>query len=511
MSAQSSTGQHGLGAVIVARMELPPPPYQVIRGSLILLALGLLFCGSAASIAMDRARQPDTAPVLFNFALVCGLSSVAFAGFSLARRAALRCGFALYEQGIVISRRGTDLRIPFSEVQSFSLKQHRTLFDGRHDQFLRQMEVTWRGYKTLFFQLTEANTQDTFGPVLDQLLHKLADAASARLGAGDALRGQGWTLENRGLILDGQDAVPLRELARVSSFDDKVSFWREGETLPFFSIDDDSPNARQLCLLAQQAVRTQDRPPRSERAQSTDDSLGRVLFQRKVSDDARAAATLVALVAIFVGAGMGISFGFVAVTGVLWGIAALLLYFSRQEFRAHELGVSGKKLRWRTLFYSELTSFQCAKVRIYQNGVFMGTKVSMRFTPGPGRKAMTFSQGGADDVALETLREHVTRVVATRLVERFKRGEDIPWGSKARFTQEGLVIRISRLLHVDREQLVPYGAIFRYQVEGGHFYLFLGQEPQAILSLPCAADNFYPGLKLLEALHSFAAAARASA
>jgi hypothetical protein len=82
------------------------------------------------------------------------------------------------------------------------------------------------GGKTRISQRTKANTEDTFGPVVKQLLRKLADAAEARLEAGHALRGQGRTLDSQGLSVGQRGVVRLSELARAGTFDQKVSHRR---------------------------------------------------------------------------------------------------------------------------------------------------------------------------------------------------------------------------------------------------------------------------------------------
>ncbi|RKG78921.1 hypothetical protein D7W79_11710 [Corallococcus exercitus] len=509
-SALHSTGQHTLGPVVVKRMELPPPPYTLARGAFFALAWGLAFSGLGVILVMN------TFTPLGGSLVALGVVLMAVGGFRLSQHAALRCGFTVYEQGVVISRTDTDSVIPFSEVQSFSLREEEVLFNGMQNGFVRLMNFTWKGDWIEVFQRTQANTRDTFGPVLDQLLQRLADAAKAKIEAGDVLHGQGWMLGSQELIVASHGAMPLRALTHIGTFDRKVSFWREGEELPFFCVANDSPNARQLQLLTQRQLQLRERPQQSEREQPTSGPLGRILFERKPSAGTREIARFLAIIAVLLGVLMSINLApdpvVVPIMGMLWGAAAGLVYLARVEFRVYELGVTQRKLRERTLRYSELTSFQFATVRTYRTGVYTGTALGMRFTPGPGLRAITHDQiTEGNDADLEALREHVAGIVATQLFERFQRGDDIPWGSMARFTQKGLVIRIPRLLHYDGERLLPYGARLRFHIEQGGFFLFVGPETKAALALPCGADNFYPGLKLLETLMSSAEKARAQA
>ena len=47
---------------------------------------------------------------------------------------------------------------------------------------------------------------------------------------------------------------------------------------------------------------------------------------------------------------------------------------------------------------------------------------------------------------------------------------------------------------------IPYGDFVRYLIDEGQMTLVDGHSGGAFATIPCAADNFYPGLKLLEKL-----------
>jgi hypothetical protein len=508
LSTVGSAEQHGLGPVVVTRMELSPPPVSRSMGAVYLLTIGLALSGFGVFMAVNRLPGPSMPFVAL------GLPLIALGGFFLARRAALRCGFTLHEQGFVISRKKADSVIPFSEVREFSLTEEEWISNGEHAGILRLMDFTWADGKTRVTQFTRAKTQDAFGSVLNQLIRKLSDAAEARIEVGQALRGKGWTLGAQGLTVDGRGTVRLSELARVGLFENNISFWRVGEERPFFSIAEDSPNALLLRKLARRQHSNHEQPVASSPGlgeQPLAGPLGRLLFQR-MSPTTQAVCRAVAGLTFLTGIMAGITradSGGLPMLGILWGISAMLVLGSLREFRVYERGVSQKFFRRHTLLYSELTSFQFGAVRKYRNGTYVGTTVAMRFTPGPGGKLLTHvhtSRG--NDTDLNGLRERVAKIIANHLLERLQRGEDIQWGPSALFTQQGLVIRASRLA---KEQRVPYDAGVRCKIKEGNLYLFIGEEhlfighdTAAALVMPCAVDNFYPGLKMLEALCSHA-------
>jgi hypothetical protein len=242
--------------------------------------------------------------------------------------------------------------------------------------------------------------------------------------------------------------------------------------------------------------------------------LGCLLFQR-MSLGTQLFCRGLALTAFVIGLMVGLQHGFFLFMGGLWVVSAALVISSLTEFCVYECGVSQGTFRPRTLRYSELRSFQYGAVRLYQNGFYQGTSVSMRFTPGPGGKAITYTQTHrGDDAELDALRDQVAGIVAKHLLERLERGEDIRWGPSARFTQQGLVIRASKPFGSREDQRIPYDAELRCRIKEGHLYLFIGNEhlyigheSGAAMTMACAVDNFYPGLKMLEALCTHVAAA----
>lgn len=502
MSLQSVRGaaQSRLGAVVFNRVELEPPPLKLYVGSLALLAL---------SVALLVAAFMTHRSIFF----VLSLPPAAVGVGLLILRASLRGALTVYEQGIVVSRNDNDDIIPYLHVRGFSLKEEVKLNNGRHAGVLRTLDFTWSGGKSRVAQFAAPDAEDTFVPLLGELLGKLADAAEARLQKGTPLEGKGWRLDSRGLHVDEQQPIRLNQLGGTAMFENNVSFWRVGEELPFLCVPEESPNARLLGVLARRQSTQDERPLRAG-------SLGRILFQKKVTPTSQVLCWITAGLCFIAGTIASIncarlgSWGGVAGTLLIgWGGAYALAAKAMNRFRVYELGVTGRSLFGeRTLRYSEITSFSFGATRHYYNGAYSGTALSMRFSAGPGTQPITHNQmGRGNDSDLDTLREQVADIVAAQFLQRLERGEVIQWGPSARFTRHGLVVQASKLFGKGEERRAPYNAGLRISIEQGTLHLFIGNESKAAMSCPCAAENFYPGLTMLGVLIARAKQARQSA
>lgn len=488
LNAVRSDAQGRLGAVVEKRMELATTPLSLHVGSILLVVLASL----AAIGGVFTLTQSLEIGILL---LIASVLLGAAGGFFLMRRAALRGAFTLHEKGLVLSRRNTDQALAFTQVEHFTLLEKSMLNNGKHAGLLRTLTLAWAGGEVRFAQFAAPDTDDAFAPLLSQLLRQLADSAEMKLKAGASLRGTDWALDSHGLSLKGQAHVRLKDLAGVGSFENRVSFWRPGEELPFFSVPEASPNARLLGMLAQRQMAERERPMAGP--------LGRVLFQRKMSTGSKVFSWGVVACLILGGLTMAITQGLehhwsnaLLFPFIAWGLAALLGIYTLGSFRVHELGVAQTAFfRTKTLRYSELISFQFGATRHYHNGAYTGTSMNMTFTPGAGAEAIAHSQTvRGNDTDLDSLREQVSAMVSRHLLERLSRGEEVQWGTHARFTPAGLVVRESKLFGKGAERLAAYDEGLRYRIADGSFHLFIGDEKKSAMTLECGADNFYPGL-----------------
>jgi hypothetical protein len=488
LQAVGSAAQGRLGAVVFKRVELAPTPMRFYVGTICLIVLG----GALALVGLMAH------PAFFLLALPPAGVGVGI----LARRSASRCELTVHEQGVVLSRKGSDEVIPYLQVRDFSLKEEAKLYNGNHAGVVRSLDFVWSGGRRRAAQFAAADTEDFFAPMLAEVLGKLADAAEARLQKGTPLEGKGWRLDSRGLHVGEEQPVPLNRLAGVSMFENKVSFWRSGEELPFLAVAEESPNARLLGVLARRQRTEDERPQRAG-------ALGRILFQKKATPTSQVLCWLTAGLCFIAGTIASIicawngSWGSTAVTLLIgWGAAYAFAAHAINRFRVYELGVVQRTLFGeRMLRYSEITSFSFGATRHYHNGAYTGTALAMGFSAGPGSKPITHNQTSrGNDSDLDSLREQVADIVAAQLLHRLERGEVIQWGPSARFTRNGLVVQASKLFGKGEERRAPYDAGLRISIEQGTLHLFIGNETKAAMSCPCAADNFYPGLTMLGVL-----------
>ncbi|WP_375772201.1 hypothetical protein NR798_15370 [Archangium gephyra] len=500
MNAVGSAAQVHLGAVTVNRMEFGPPPFRVFQRSIALLYLAALVGMIGGFLTTSNASNER---VFGERCLVFGAVLVVAALVNPLRRFSLRYALTLHEHGVLISHKGVEQAIPYSQVQGFSLRERTLENNGQDAGTLRTLSFAWPGGGHRIIHFAEAQTERAFGAVVAQLVDRLADAAQARIGTGGSLHGKDWTLDTHGLHVKGQAPVRLGELAHVDLFDGKVSFWRSGEEMPFFAVPAASANAWLLSVMAQRQLPVRTRP--------TSGVLGRAVFQKRKGIGLQAVCWIMAGLSLWIarwlitwswpdnwfGIGFGLAFGGILVLG--------FAHLAVAHICVYEHGVSTRSLLGnRVLRFSEVAGFQYFTVQYYLNGTYAGTRVNLCFTPGPGARSISYVHHDAlgNDSDLEMLRERVSGMVAARLLERLKRGEEVPWGFHARFTKDGLVVQVPKLFGKGESQLVPYNAELRLSMEQGTCRVFIGNETGAAMSVEASADNFYPGLKLLEALRS---------
>jgi hypothetical protein len=502
MNAVGSAAQVHLGAVTVNRMEFGPPPFRSFTGSITALYLAALLGLIGGFLTRSNASYEH---VFGMRCLVVGAVVAVAALVWTLRRFSFRYALTVHEQGVLISHKGAEQAIPYSQVQGFSLRANSLNDNGRHAGTMSTLSFTWSGGTSRIIHFAEGETEQTFGEVVAHLVDRLADAARARFGEGGSLQGEGWTLDAHGLRVNGQELVRLQELSHVDLFEGKVSFWRSGEELPFFSVPQTSLNGLLLGVLAQSQLSGRTRP--------SSGVLGRALFHKRKKPMHQVACWIMAGLCLLVGRwiltqswpenGFGVAIGVVFVGGMPLGFAHLAV----AHIRVYEQGVTKRSLFGNQMLrFSEVASFQYFAVQHYVNGACTGTKVHLTFTAGPGAKSIhythTHDDASGSDSELDLLRERVSGMIAARMLERLKRGEEVSWGPDARFTKGGLVVQTPKLFGKGEPRLVPYNAELRLSMDQGTCRLFIGNETGAAMSLQGSTDNFHPGLKVLEALHS---------
>ncbi len=360
---------------------------------------------------------------------------------------------------------------------------------------------------------------DPLGEFLDRVLLRLTDQASAVVAAGGALEGDGWELTRDGLVVRSggrEKGLATEDVAAADVLDGRVCVWGRGEERPFARVPVGSANARVLLALLEGVVKAN--------GAGRDDSvggLGRVLFERGRSENPLA---LLLLTLLFVGAGTAVGgwaggvrgavFGTLGVCAVGSPVFLVMLLTAGNVFRCHTGGVYRRSCwRSRELRFEDVGAFTYAATRTYINGGYAGTTVWMRFSPrrGAGGRPVTFSASVTNaDAELESLREHVSRVVGARLLQRLEGGESVAWADGLRLRPDGLEWTASGgLFGRAVTRLVPYDEIAGTDIQEGQFYLFLRGVRKAVHTAPVSAANFFPGLLVLETLRQQAPARRA--
>ena len=210
-----------------------------------------------------------------------------------------------------------------------------------------------------------------------------------------------------------------------------------------------------------------------------------VTFQRKPADEGALVGGL-----------------FMAAGGVF--LVGMACWLGFTGFRCHELGVWRKTpLGERSLRYADVGRFLYSAVRHYHNGAYIGTQVTMRFTPVPevGTKPMKYSartKGEDDD--LDRLRDSVSNLIAIRMGEKFQAGQIVPWTANLEFTPEGIRYRPQKWFRRQPPLLLPYSEYAGNELKGAVFSLFARGQKKAVATEQAAAENFYPGFFLLQML-----------
>ncbi len=346
---------------------------------------------------------------------------------------------------------------------------------------------------------------------LDRTLTHLTDRAFAALAAGDGLRGEQWELTAEGLWLPAgrvERHIPAEDITAIDLVDGQVCVWATGEPLPSVRVPAGSANALVLLNLVGALVKARGGDP-----DEAVGGLGRVLFERAKSGKdsasprallgvtlafASAFAVLGAMLDGAVGAALGVA-GFAVVATPLFLLTILL---SGTVFRCHARGVFRRSWwRSRELRFEDVGRFAYGATRSYYNGFYVGTSVWMRFTPRPGSggRTVTYSVSLKNgDAELENLREHVSRVIAGHMFHRLERGETVAWTEGLRFRREGLEWTSGGWFTRPTTRLIPYHQIGNTDIQEGHFYLYVLGIRKAVYTTPVSADNFFPGLTLLD-------------
>jgi hypothetical protein len=357
------------------------------------------------------------------------------------------------------------------------------------------------------------NREDPLIDLFERLLGRLARQAEKELARDGELTGDGWALTRDGLELPGAgepEVLRFERMAAAEVVDGKVCVWEAGEPKPVFQVPLDTPNAP--VLLEVLVKRLADRPAGDDHLDDPE-SLGRVIFERNTSHGpATLFVGLLFAVVLFLGGAAALYFFLTQppanrpplvmsiIPSVIAAVLAAVLWFGRQNvLRCHARGVchlkNGKATEMR---YDEVKVFTYAATRNYHNGAYTGTTLLMRFEGVDGGKLnYTTTVRNADD-SLDTLREHVSRVIAGGMKRRLDAGKAVYWTDRVTFEPDGIAIAgKSGLFGKGDDLFVEWADVADVGLDGGNFALFADGRKKAVYETTVATPNFFPGFYLI--------------
>jgi hypothetical protein len=341
---------------------------------------------------------------------------------------------------------------------------------------------------------------DPLGGMIDRVLDNLKSRTAAALASGATLAGEGWSLSGRELtVREGRSerVLPFVQIDHIGMFGGKLCLWRQGQEEPAARINPHSINAPVLGLLLSQWVQGKESAAApGDGAEAGGTSFGRVLFERRN----RAAMRLSALMAVAAGL-VGTIFCIMPearLVGVFVLLLALLAafgawYFRGSVFRCHERGVCRKSgRREKRLAYADVTDFAYSATRMFYEGVYTGTQLSMTLKS-PQRTIRYSSSVRNPDEDLDELRDHIARVVGGRMVGAVQEGRSAAFGKDMVLTPQGVQFRRSGFMGRKPPELLPYREIRGWDIKDGFFFLWNQTEPKPVARQQTSTANFFPG------------------
>jgi len=463
-----------------------------------LILLGLGAAGAVALAGYDAA-QGEPHPELI--AAAAAANSLFFLRWWFVARA--RRWFTPTENGFILEDQEGTRSFTFDEISDLATASTIRYDGGVPRRTVRRGTIVTNDCRVPFHYEFPLSQPDPLGFFFNSVERCLIERAKAALAAGATVRGERWEWTATGLTLQSQRCeqyVDAEEISAVAVVAEHVCVWTRGESHPSIRIPVGSANALVLLYLLDENLTARGIDPDEGVG-----GLGRVLFERGKSNLFALLAVTLVFASVFAAIGAaadGISGALVGV--VMFAVIAspllLIVALTANFFRCHARGVYCRSL-WRTreIRFEDVGRFSYGAVRNYHHGIHTGTHVRMRFEPKTGGRPVTFAGPIKDgDVDLDSLRDHVSRAIAANLLHELQQGECVGWTEGLRFRPEGLEwTKPGGMFSRRVTRIIPYAEIAGTDIQQGHFYLFLCGVTKAVYTTPVAADNFFPGLVLL--------------
>jgi hypothetical protein len=423
----------------------------------------------------------------------------------------------LHPDGIEIEDRSGRRAIHDSQVAAAALEIKKNLANGELSSITRKFTIWTENWPEpiLMENRLKIGKGDPLAGLIDRLLERLQTNMEQTIARGGTASGDGWHLSRSALTIGrspNEEQMPLSEVAAIESRDGQMCVWRRGVDLPVAKLPLSGRNVYLLPALVQPYRAEQSEPGAGTGASS---GLGRVLFERRAGTGTILALAIAGIALIAFGAAMLVVYerkqadegalvgGLFMLAGGIF-LAGLAYWLGFSGFRCHEFGVWRKTpLGERSLRYADVGRFQYSAVRHYHNGAYVGTQLTMRFTPLPeiGTKPMKYTaRTKGDDDDLDALRDSVSNLIAARMAEKFQAGQTVSWTTNLEFTPDGIRYRPQKWFQRQPPVVLPYGEYAGYELKGAVFSLLARGQKKAVLTEQAAAENFYPGFFLLQML-----------
>ena len=422
----------------------------------------------------------------------------------------------LHPDGIEVEGPGGHRAIHDSQVSAVSLQTIKNFANGDYSSTTRKFSIWAEDWPEpiLMENRIKLGLVDPLAGLIERLLVRLERKMAGDLAHGGTASGDNWHLSRSALTVGKaplEEQLPLSEVVAIEEREGQMCVWRRGADLAAAKLPLSGRNVYLLPALV--------RPFQTESVESrvglnVGSSLGRVLFERRTSRStvvvlailgiglAAVALTLLVAFASKGDEGALVSGSIMFVAGC--GVAFSALWLGAAAFRCHEHGVWKKTVLGQTsLKYDDVGRFSYSAIRHYHNGAYIGTQVTMRFVPLPSVAAKPMKYTArikGEDEDLDELRDAVSRRIAVGLINRIQAKEVVAWTQNLEFTQEGIRYRSQKWFLRQPPQLLAYEDYGGYEFKGAVLYLFARGNKKYVVSEQATAENFYPGLLVLQML-----------
>lgn len=476
-----------------------------------LLAWSALPLSAGAGI-LTLTGYRTTGAVVAAVAVLCGLAGIAL----MARRDRRRLWLRDTGNAFVLTDREGERTVKDDDVLSISLIRADNYFQGELKSVTRRL-VLWLPSDEPKPERIELTTKipvgqpDPLAGLIDRLADRLLAQARQDLDAGREVLGEVWSIGAGELGIRQKKEVracPLTELVAAEVVGSDLCLWRRGQDEPFAKVPLRSANAYILGRLLADRLADQSAEPTPR----SDGGLGRIIFERRPGKHTAPSLVVTAVVlgvgaalfAVRFGAGPG-NWLAAASLGGACGACLVGAYYSRRvTFQCRDLGIHKYGLLGpRTLRYADIEAFTCQATRVYNHGVYQGTRITMTFEPVAARKGQQIRLIAIvrnADAALDALRDQVSRMIGSRMAEKLAAGEPVDWTPHLRFRPDGLECRPFSLFGRYEPVVVPYADLQRFEIKDGTFRIWAKDRAKPVVTESTSARNFFPGYFLLSTM-----------